>query len=81
MRLAICAVLAICGFCLPVLAQQREPAAVSVSTVAAERRRQVARQGVRPDFAARRGLGTACQRCRYRGQGGQAQEQLPQAES
>src|SRR3984957_13967460 len=38
MRLAICAVLAICGFCLPAHAQQGEPAAVSVSTVAAERR-------------------------------------------
>jgi membrane fusion protein, multidrug efflux system len=38
MRLAICVVVAICGFCLPVLGQQREPAAVSVSTVAAERR-------------------------------------------
>jgi len=38
MRLAICAVLAICGFCLSVQAQQREVPAVSVSTVAAERR-------------------------------------------
>jgi membrane fusion protein (multidrug efflux system) len=38
MRLAICAVLAVCGFSLSVQAQQREPAAVSVSTVAAERR-------------------------------------------
>jgi membrane fusion protein (multidrug efflux system) len=38
MRLAICAVLAICGFCPPVHAQQREPAGISVSTVAAERR-------------------------------------------
>src|ERR1700688_2205896 len=38
MRLAIWAILAICGLSLPVLAQQREPAAVSVSTVAAERR-------------------------------------------
>ncbi len=38
MRLAICAVLAVCGFSLPVLAQQHEAPAVSVSTVAAERR-------------------------------------------
>jgi membrane fusion protein, multidrug efflux system len=38
MRLAICAVLAVCGFSLPVQAQQREAPAVSVSTVAAERR-------------------------------------------
>jgi membrane fusion protein, multidrug efflux system len=38
MRLAICAVLATCGLCPPVLAQPREPAAVPVSTVAAERR-------------------------------------------
>ena len=38
MRLAIYAVLAVCGFSLPVLAQQREAPAVSVSTVAAERR-------------------------------------------
>ena len=38
MRLAICAVLAICGFSLSVQAQQREAPAVSVSTVAAERR-------------------------------------------
>jgi membrane fusion protein (multidrug efflux system) len=38
MRLAICAVLAVCGFSLPVRAQQPEAPAVSVSTVAAERR-------------------------------------------
>ena len=38
MRLAICAVLAVCGFSIPVQAQQREAPAVSVSTVAAERR-------------------------------------------
>jgi membrane fusion protein (multidrug efflux system) len=38
MRLAICAVLAVCGFSLSVQAQQREAPAVSVSTVAAERR-------------------------------------------
>jgi Cu/Ag efflux pump CusA len=38
MRLAICAVLAICGFSLSVQAQQREAPAVSVSTVAAEQR-------------------------------------------
>ena len=38
MRLAICAVVAVCGFSLPLQAQQREAPAVSVSTVAAERR-------------------------------------------
>ncbi len=38
MRLAICVVLAVCGFSLPVKAQQRDAPAVSVSTVAAERR-------------------------------------------
>ena len=38
MRLAICAVLGICGFCPPVHAQQPATAAISVSTVAAERR-------------------------------------------
>src|ERR1700724_3257021 len=38
MRVAICAVLAICGYCIPVHAQQTEAPAVSVSTVAAERR-------------------------------------------
>ena len=38
MRLAICAVLAVCGFSFRLQAQQREAPAVSVSTVAAERR-------------------------------------------